>query len=82
MPTCSTCGNDYAQTFHVQTYKGEEFDFDSIECAAAKVAPTCGHCGCTVLGHGVQADDSTVFCCANCARHMDVEGVKDNAAAS
>jgi DNA-directed RNA polymerase subunit RPC12/RpoP len=80
MAICSTCGNDYELTFHVRTHEGNEYDFDSIECAAAKVAPQCDHCGCTVLGHGIQSD-STVYCCANCARHADVEGVNDNAVA-
>lgn len=77
MATCSTCGNDYEATFHVRTHQGEEFDFDSIECAAARIAPQCAHCGCTILGHGVQAG-STVYCCAHCAKHEDVEGVSDN----
>jgi hypothetical protein len=80
MATCSTCGNDYERTFHVRAYDGTEYDFDSIECAAAAVSPRCAHCGCTVLGHGIQAD-SAVYCCANCARGSDVEGVRDNALA-
>jgi hypothetical protein len=78
---CSTCGNDYELTFHVRTHTGEDYDFDSIECAAAKVAPQCAHCGCTVLGHGIQSG-SAVYCCANCARQADVAGVSDNARAS
>ena len=80
MATCSTCGNDYDRSFHVQTHTGDEYDFDSIECAASKIAPQCEHCGCVVLGHGIQAG-STVFCCANCAREAGVEA-KDNAAHS
>jgi hypothetical protein len=80
MATCSTCGNEYEQAFHVRTYDGNEYDFDSIECAAAAVAPRCAHCDCTVLGHGIQAD-SAVYCCANCARHANVDNVRDNAMA-
>lgn len=78
MATCATCGNEYELAFSVRTYKGEEFTFDSIECAAAKIAPRCANCGCTVLGHGVQAD-SAVYCCANCARADDIHEVHDNA---
>ena len=77
MATCDTCGNDYELSFTVKTHTGGEFTFDSIECAAMEIAPRCGHCGCTVLGHGIQAD-TTVFCCANCARAGDVEGVADS----
>ena len=77
MATCSTCGNDYDMTFQVTTNKGEQYDFDRIECAAAKIAPQCDHCGCTILGHGIQAN-STIFCCANCARHAGVEDVSDS----
>jgi hypothetical protein len=79
MASCSTCGNDYEWTFHVRTHQGDEYDFDSIECAAAKIAPQCEHCGCTVLGHGIQADQ-TVFCCADCARRAGVHEARDNAA--
>ncbi len=80
MSTCSTCGNDYELAFHVRTHQGHEYDFDSIECAAATLAPECAHCGCKVLGHGIQSD-STVYCCASCARHAGIEGVSDSAVA-
>ena len=76
MTKCYTCGNEYADTFHVSTKDGS-YDFDSIECAAHVLAPSCSHCGCRVLGHGVQFDD-VIFCCAHCARDSGVVGLTDH----
>ncbi|CDP84554.1 MULTISPECIES: hypothetical protein [Mycolicibacterium] len=66
MATCATCGNDYDKAFTV-SWDGHAETFDSIECAAVRVAPECAHCGCRILGHGVQAAQ-TMYCCAHCAR--------------
>ncbi len=68
MATCDVCGNEYRQALliSVEGRPGRGV-YDSFECAIAGHAPRCGHCGCTVIGHGVQEGD-TVFCCANCAR--------------
>jgi hypothetical protein len=30
------------------------------------LAPTCPHCGCRIVGHGVEQED-VIFCCAHCA---------------
>ena len=69
MATCDTCGNEYDKTFTIT--RGEESGtFDSFECAVHAMAPTCSHCGCHILGHGVEVD-GTMFCCAHCARHQD-----------
>lgn len=66
MATCDTCGNDYDKTFTVT--RGETSGtFDSFECAVDMMAPTCAHCECRILGHGVETGGS-VFCCAHCAR--------------
>jgi hypothetical protein len=78
MASCDVCGNDYDNAFTVRTAGGEELTFDSIECAAHRIAPTCAHCGCRVLGHGVQAGDAT-YCCAHCARNQGAEGIADRA---
>lgn len=67
MSTCTVCGNEYPHTFEVRTPAGEMYAFDSIECAAHKLAPVCDHCGCRILGHGVRTDQH-VYCCAHCAR--------------
>jgi len=77
MAKCSTCGNEYDKMLEV-TRDGETYKFDSFECAIQKLAPTCAHCGCRVIGHGVEAG-GTVYCCAHCAGAEGKEGVKDRA---
>ncbi|MFE6922228.1 hypothetical protein ACFVAV_14375 [Nocardia sp. NPDC057663] len=77
MAVCETCGNDYARSFTVSR-NGDSWTFDSIECAASKLAPSCAHCGCRVLGHGVEAT-GTVYCCANCARMAGHDELVDSA---
>jgi len=59
MATCDVCGNDFDNAFTVRTAAGEELTFDSIECAAHRIAPACTHCGCRILGHGALAGDKT-----------------------
>ena len=67
MATCEVCGNDYHRSFQVHTQSGERHTFDSFECAIQKLAPTCAHCYCRIIGHGLE-DNGTWFCCASCAR--------------
>lgn len=78
MAKCDVCGNDYARSFDV-VRNGEMHTFDSFECAIHKLAPRCDHCGCRVIGHGIEAGER-VFCCASCARHKGVTSVADHAA--
>jgi hypothetical protein len=77
MPACEVCGNEYDKSFQVSR-GGETHTFDSFECAIHALAPQCSHCGCRIIGHGVEVEGS-FFCCANCARHMGASGVKDRA---
>ena len=77
MAKCDVCGNDYDKAFTV-TMAGRNHTFDSFECAINALAPTCGHCGCRVIGHGVE-QGGTVFCCVSCAQHAGVAGLKDRA---
>jgi hypothetical protein len=72
---CEVCGNDYDKAFEVIT-QGNSHYFDSFECAIHALAPECGHCGCRVIGHGVEAGDE-VYCCASCAERSGVRGIKD-----
>jgi len=65
MATCEVCGNDYDKAFQVRT-GGEDHTFDSFECAIHALAPTCSHCSCRIIGHGVEVDGQ-IFCCAHCA---------------
>jgi nitrite reductase/ring-hydroxylating ferredoxin subunit len=75
--TCSVCGNSYDDAFEVR--RGEEVAvFDSFECAIHAMAPTCEHCGCRIIGHGVQSD-GRVFCCAHCARESGEDELVDRA---
>lgn len=70
---CDTCGNTYARAFRLIDHAGTEHHFDSIECAAQKIAPTCGQCGCRILGHGVETG-AEIFCCEHCQRHAGGAG--------
>jgi Rieske Fe-S protein len=78
MAVCVVCGNDYDKSFVITTHDGERRDFDSFECAIHAIAPTCAHCGCKIIGHGLEID-GTIFCCAHCARHEGAREVKDRA---
>jgi Prokaryotic metallothionein len=66
MATCEVCGNNYDKAFSVRMPDGTAHTFDSFECAIAKLAPSCAHCGCRVIGHGVERDGK-IFCCEHCA---------------
>jgi len=62
---CDTCGNTNDNMFVID--KGTRWGtFDTFECAIEAMAPTCAHCGCTILGHMTESDDET-YCCAHCA---------------
>jgi hypothetical protein len=74
---CEMCGNDYDKAFEVNL-RGRHHVFDSFECAIQALAPTCEHCGCRIIGHGVEADER-MFCCANCAQQAGVTAVHDRA---
>ena len=77
MPVCATCGNTYDKTFDV-VFSGETHTFDSFECAIHLLAPRCAHCGCAVIGHGVEAG-AVFYCCAHCAEAEGVTGLQDRA---
>jgi hypothetical protein len=75
MAQCETCGNDYDKAFKV-VLGDVSYTFDSFECAVQALAPTCSHCGCRILGHGVEADGA-MYCCAHCASQQGVKEVRD-----
>ena len=77
MATCETCGNEYDKAFQVKM-NGSTHTFDSFECAIQKLAPSCAHCGCRILGHGVEAGGA-MYCCAHCARHSGEKALRDRA---
>ena len=72
---CDVCGNVYDKAFQV-TIGGKSYTFDSFECAVHRLAPACAHCGCKILGHGVEAR-GRYFCCASCSKAEGVTGVVD-----
>lgn len=75
MAQCEVCGNDYDKAFEVVMQRKSHV-FDSFECAIQALAPTCRHCGCKIVGHGMEAD-GLFYCCANCAKQEGVSGVRD-----
>jgi hypothetical protein len=74
---CEVCGNYYDKAFELVTH-GTTHVFDSFECAIQALAPTCAHCGCRVIGHGVE-EAGRMFCCAHCAAEAGVAGLRDRA---
>jgi hypothetical protein len=75
MAECEVCGNDYDKPIEI-TVGGSSHVFDSFECAIHALAPQCGHCGCKIIGHGVEGYGS-IYCCAYCASKEGVAGVRD-----
>jgi hypothetical protein len=73
--TCEVCGNEYDKAMEIMA-SGKRHVFDSFECAIQALAPRCAHCGCRVIGHGVEAGGRT-FCCAHCAHHAGVQQAQD-----
>lgn len=77
MARCEVCGNDYDKAFEIIRL-GKSHVFDSFECAIHALAPTCSHCGCRIIGHGMEAKGE-FFCCAFCAKHEGSPQMKDRA---
>ena len=75
MPQCEVCGNDYDKAFEIRRNHVSHF-FDCFECAIHALAPTCQHCGCRIIGHGVEMS-GRMFCCANYAEQEGVRGFTD-----
>jgi len=75
MPVCDHCGNDYDKAFRLITAE-REWTFDSFECAIHAVAPTCAHCGCRIIGHGMETQNR-MFCCAHCAEQEGRDEFRD-----
>ncbi len=77
MAKCEVCGNDYDKAFQVTiSGDGDAHTFDSFECAMHALAPSCDHCGCRIVGHGIETGDS-MYCCAHCAAESGVDEARD-----
>ena len=59
MATCDVCGNDYDKAMTIDAPGRGSGTFDSFECAIHALAPACSHCGCKIIGHGVESPGST-----------------------
>ena len=55
---------------------GDSHTFDSLECAIQRLAPTCSHCECRIIGHGVEGHGS-IFCSAHCAGQNGETALRD-----
>jgi hypothetical protein len=77
MARCEVCGNEYDKAFEV-VMASRSHVFDSFECAIHALAPACAHCGCKIVGHGVEANGA-FYCCAHCAHQQGVAAVQDRA---
>lgn len=77
MAICAQCGNDYDKAFQV-IIADQTLIFDSFECAIQKAAPRCAHCGCPIIGHGLEAKGA-MFCCDHCAEQKGVTNLRDRA---
>ncbi len=77
MAKCDHCGNEYDKAFRIMQ-NGQTMTFDSFECAIHAMAPTCAHCSCRIIGHGVE-QGGRIFCCANCAKQKGATEVRDRA---
>ncbi len=75
MATCTVCGNEYDNSFDI-TLAGETYTCDSFECAIHLLAPVCNHCGCRIIGHGVEAE-GLMYCCAHCAKESGQLEMRD-----
>lgn len=72
---CEVCGNVYDKSFEIRM-GGTSHIFDSFECAIHALAPTCSHCGCRVIGHGMETD-GVFYCCAHCAEQHGIHEFED-----
>ncbi len=77
MATCELCGNDYDKAFEL-ILDGQSHVFDSFECAIQAIAPRCEHCGCRIIGHGLEKG-GVFYCCAHCAQQEGVTELHDRA---
>jgi hypothetical protein len=78
MAVCEVCNNDYDKPIEV-SMAGTTHIFDSFECAIHALAPTCNHCSCRIIGHGVETRNGVMFCCASCANQENAGNLVDRA---
>ena len=72
---CYACGNTYDKCLEISV-KGKSYQFDCFECAIHVLAPQCDHCGCKIIGHGME-QAGVYYCCAHCASKEGKNSFKD-----
>lgn len=77
MSRCDLCGAEYDKSFEIRM-AGKTHTFDRFECAVLKLAPACAHCGCRIIGHGVE-QGSKMYGCVHCAKHDGALNLTDRA---
>jgi len=74
--TCEVCGNACEHCFEIRM-NGESHTFDCFECAIHVLAPRCTNCGCQIIGHAREADE-TFYCSDHCARQYGVHNFEND----
>ena len=75
MGKCEVCGNRYDKSFEV-VMGGVAHTFDCFECAIHALAMECSHCGCRIIGHGMETE-GRFYCCAHCAKQDGTLQMRD-----
>ena len=68
MGRCDVCGNDYDKMLVIAAPE-RSGTFDSFECALHALAPICEHCGCRIIGHGVEGPGGALLLLRQLRRH-------------
>ena len=55
---CEVCGNEYDKPLDGKGAGDSLHYFDSFECAISALTPTCSHCKCRIIGHGVESGET------------------------
>lgn len=63
---CEVCGNYSTNSFTLVQY-GKSHEFDSLQCAIQKLAPTCASCSCRILGQRIE-ENGFSYCGPHCQR--------------
>lgn len=74
--SCEVCGNSRKQCFEVRL-GDERHVFDSFECAMRALSPKCTHCGCQLIGQGVQVEQ-VLYCSYSCANADHIQDDEDS----
>jgi hypothetical protein len=78
MARCDACKNEYDKSFQILYSDGQTYTFDSFECAAHLLAPTCQTCGIRIIGHGLE-QAGRMYCCDHCAEQAGAHDLRDRA---